>query len=261
MRKKKGHYIFMKFSRSKLGLAVVLLATVISTGAYIYYAISTQASSKVASIVSIANNKVGSVYVWGAEGPRVFDCSGLAYYAYKKSGVSLGGRLTALAYSRKGTAVGKSNLKAGDLIFFDGNGDGVIDHIAISKGGTKFVQASKSFGKVVVSSFSTKIPGKDKTYGDIYVKSRRVVGAKDESATTNSHPTIKVGSKGSSVSEFQRDLNALAYGPLTVDGSFGPATEKAVKKFQRDQGLKADGIVGPATWSKMEQTLSKLQVA
>jgi putative chitinase len=56
---------------------------------------------------------------------------------------------------------------------------------------------------------------------------------------------LKVGSKGSDVSKLQSFLG------LTADGSFGPATEKAVKDWQTKNGLTADGIVGDATWSKM----------
>ncbi|MFD1851241.1 N-acetylmuramoyl-L-alanine amidase [Oceanobacillus bengalensis] len=54
------------------------------------------------------------------------------------------------------------------------------------------------------------------------------------------------GNTGQDVRELQQKLNALGYS-LAVDGSFGPATERAVRDFQRDQGLAVDGSYGPAT--------------
>ncbi|WP_318246154.1 L,D-transpeptidase family protein [Halobacillus halophilus] len=53
--------------------------------------------------------------------------------------------------------------------------------------------------------------------------------------------TLRYGSKGESVKILQRKLN------ITADGSFGPQTLRAVKKFQTTKGLVADGIVGPKT--------------
>lgn len=57
---------------------------------------------------------------------------------------------------------------------------------------------------------------------------------------------LKVGSMGSAVQKLQEHLNKLAY-HLIVDGSFGPATEKAVIFFQSMYGLKIDGVVGKET--------------
>ncbi len=42
---------------------------------------------------------------------------------------------------------------------------------------------------------------------------------------------------------------------VTVDGIFGPETEAAVTRFQEDNGLQQDGIVGPQTWSRLIRTL------
>ena len=57
---------------------------------------------------------------------------------------------------------------------------------------------------------------------------------------------LKKGSKGEEVKKLQESLN------ITVDGDFGPATELAVMRFQAQQGLETDGIVGPKTWSKIQ---------
>ncbi len=54
---------------------------------------------------------------------------------------------------------------------------------------------------------------------------------------------LKLGSKGKEVELLQQYLK------ITVDGDFGPNTEKAVKQFQKDRGLNEDGIVGSKTWS------------
>ena len=63
-------------------------------------------------------------------------------------------------------------------------------------------------------------------------------------------PTIRNGSRGRSVAYLQFRL--LNYGYfLSTDGIFGPATLSAVKKFQSDNGLAVDGIVGKNTWAKI----------
>lgn len=62
------------------------------------------------------------------------------------------------------------------------------------------------------------------------------------------------GSAGEAVRGLQRNLSALGY-PLTVDGIFGRDTEKAVRAFQRDHGLDADGIAGPRTFAAIGEAL------
>lgn len=57
--------------------------------------------------------------------------------------------------------------------------------------------------------------------------------------------TIKVGSKGDTVRTLQTLLK------IPVDGVFGIQTEKAVKEFQKNKGLIADGIVGTNTWNML----------
>jgi len=68
---------------------------------------------------------------------------------------------------------------------------------------------------------------------------------------------LRRGSKGKAVELLQKLLVAQGY-KLTrhknrtgIDGDFGPATQRAVKRFQKDEGLVADGIVGKKTWAEL----------
>ena len=58
---------------------------------------------------------------------------------------------------------------------------------------------------------------------------------------------LKPGDAGTQVKRLQRTLAALGYSPGTVDGRFGPATKRALQKFQKAKKLTADGILGPKT--------------
>lgn len=65
-------------------------------------------------------------------------------------------------------------------------------------------------------------------------------------------PKLRNGMRGEPVQKLQRMLNE--YGAdLAVDGDFGPKTDRAVRLFQRQQGLAADGVVGVYTWEKLQQ--------
>jgi putative chitinase len=66
-----------------------------------------------------------------------------------------------------------------------------------------------------------------------------------------SRPTLKEGARGAAVVELQTKLAEHGFCPGAADGVFGPATEAAVKSFQKDKGLGADGVVGPKTWAAL----------
>lgn len=75
---------------------------------------------------------------------------------------------------------------------------------------------------------------------------------------------IKQGTNGADVRAVQDVLNfhIRRLAPLTVDGSFGPATHGRVMEFQKSNGLKQDGIVGPITLAKLfEEELVPITVA
>lgn len=73
-------------------------------------------------------------------------------------------------------------------------------------------------------------------------------------------PTLRKGDKGDWVKKAQELLLGKGYdlGKWGADGSFGNATESAVKDFQTDYGLTADGVIGQATWEALEKTATVL---
>lgn len=67
---------------------------------------------------------------------------------------------------------------------------------------------------------------------------RPLIPAEDDTK----RPTLSRGARGELVKTIQRKVK------VGEDGVFGPGTEAAVRKFQRDNGVVPDGIVGPKTW-------------
>ncbi|MGD7787296.1 C40 family peptidase [Propionibacteriaceae bacterium Y1700] len=70
-------------------------------------------------------------------------------------------------------------------------------------------------------------------------------------STSHTGALLKKGSAGSAVKSAQCLLNSKDKAGLKVDGKFGPATDRAVRNFQRAKGLAVDGVVGPKTWAKL----------
>ncbi|HEX7537421.1 MAG TPA: L,D-transpeptidase family protein [Dermatophilaceae bacterium] len=71
-------------------------------------------------------------------------------------------------------------------------------------------------------------------------------------ASAASHPTLRVGSRGSQVLALQHRLTSLGYWLGGQDGQFGDLTRQAVVAIQKVAGLSRDGICGPATWSRVD---------
>lgn len=67
---------------------------------------------------------------------------------------------------------------------------------------------------------------------------------------------LKKGSKGEDVKRLQLCINYFMGAKLDIDGSFGPATEKALKSFQKKYKLTVDGSCGPKTRAKLKEVIA-----
>lgn len=100
------------------------------------------------SVVDFALSRIGCPYVWGAEGPETFDCSGLVRWAYLQVGISLPHQTEALYYAAA-AQLPVEQAQPGDVLWVS-YGDGYNGHVAIacSEGGEHYVHAP-TFGAFV----------------------------------------------------------------------------------------------------------------
>ena len=112
--------------------------------------------TKESEIISTAIAFLDTEYIWAANGPTAFDCSGFTKYVFKEHGVNIP------RYSGNQARVGKhiayKDLHVGDLVFFDTEKKykKKVNHVGIYMGDNKFIHASSAKKKVVITSFEKK---------------------------------------------------------------------------------------------------------
>ena len=104
-----------------------------------------------------AKKFLGNKYVWGATGPKTFDCSGFTQKVYRQSA-----GVTIPRVSRDQAKVGKyieyANLKKGDMVFFDTTKEhlGKVNHVGIYLSKGNFIHASSGGKRVMITNFTKK---------------------------------------------------------------------------------------------------------
>ncbi|MCY1286626.1 NlpC/P60 family protein [compost metagenome] len=102
-------------------------------------------------VLGRAVNMLGTPYRWGGTTPKGFDCSGLVRYAFRDiDAVDLPRTSGAMARA-EGRKVARSDLKPGDLVFFNIKSRR-INHVAIYLGNDRFIHAPRRGKKVTIDS-------------------------------------------------------------------------------------------------------------
>ena len=105
-------------------------------------------TTKGALALKAAMTRMRKPYMWGADGPNSFDCSGLMYWAFKTVGITL--PRSSSAQSQVGRPVSRSDLQPGDLVFFYSP----VSHVGFYAGNGKVLNAVQTGDVVRYSDLS-----------------------------------------------------------------------------------------------------------
>lgn len=192
-------------------------------------------------------------------------CAMFASWVLTQAGVSCAGFIGAYCPTMYNAAkaagrvrTNKQDAQPGDIVYFDWNG-GVVDHVGI---------VEKNFGGYLQTIEGNTSSANNANGGQVARRTRNwgcitaVVTPYYDGQTSAPIPAPPAGNvgvypkkgwTGSEVKKIQQALINKGYsvGKSGVDGDFGTDTDAAVRKFQRDNGLGVDGIVGPQTSAKL----------
>jgi peptidoglycan DL-endopeptidase CwlO len=122
--------------------------------------------AEVVTFLKAAESRLGLPYVYGGNGPDVFDCSGLVKWSLAQAGVVM--PRVAAEQALTGPAVPFSQLQPGDLLFYhtDPTAPGYISHVAIYLGDDVMLQAPQpgEYVEAVPADFGTEYAGAIQVY-------------------------------------------------------------------------------------------------
>lgn len=109
-------------------------------------------------------------------------------------------------------------------------------------------------GRTSTENNTFRVHGSESNQTDVQASERTGIAREASASTSSSAPALenlvnggsllRRGAKGPEVRDLQRLLNRSGAN-LGVDGDFGPSTQRALRSYQRENGLGADGVVGP----------------
>ena len=217
-----------------------------------------------------------AVYLWGANGQKITPelCDRLhkafgsktytkAYYNNKlrygqgRIGADCSGAMypisgfddTAQGYYNRCLARGEIDQIPKDkpCLVFKGKNDKKITHIGFYCGNGNVIEMKSSQDDCV------KRPLKAGNWNFYGVPTWIDYGDAPAANTSDKQPTLKIGSKGEYVKAWQTYLSMCGYYHGAIDSDFGRQTQEAVKAWQKANGLVPDGIIGPASWKKLNK--------
>ncbi len=198
----------------------------------------------------VASNYNRAIALWkkrlaaGYKNLHAYDCSGLIMKWLIDNGYARSDKTANGLYFDLCSAISRSALQAGDLVFRKYSSKNRMYHVGIYMGDGTVVH-SKGRSDGVVREAITKTSWN--RYGRLKSLGNAVPGDKWTRLLKITSPYMY----GADVKAVQTELKEKGFDPGDADGFYGPMTQKAVIAFQTAGGMAADGVVGPATWTAL----------
>lgn len=210
------------------------------------------------------NNVVYNTHYYGHEvyGPDYPWCMTFIWDGFRACGLSslfLGGAKSAYCPYVASWALAHNQwvvapYKAGDVLLYDWDGDRIADHtglcIGMTNGRVDAIEGNVNDAVCITHRLPQTIMG---AYRPAYNGTTAAPEQPQETAPATL-PMVRRGDVSGAVLSVQVLLIhkwSVSCGIDGADADFGPATESAVKAFQRYKGLDQDGVVGPRTWAAL----------
>ena len=199
-------------------------------------------------------NVSGSSYPW---------CCAFVWWLFRKGGASAlfyGGEKTAycptlMAYHKKQGQFISDNYQPGDIIFFNFAGKQTAAHVGVCE----------SYNGSTITTIDGNTGTSNEADGGAVMRRTRkkkyIVGAYRPAYEAETKPALvmyetelpllKQGADGDCVKGMQLLLSGRDCPTGGCDGKFGPNTDTALRKFQKERKLTVDGKCGPETWKAL----------
>ena len=201
-------------------------------------------------------------------GHIVADCSGMFVYAFQHlDGIRISHSshyqytdyCTEKGTLKNGERTDGKELEPGTAVFVYNEETKRYSHIGLYVGAGTVIEAAGTEQGVITSKVTASKWDRWGKMKYVDYANETTVKPEDPEHTIPEAPetrkTQRKGDKGDAVKDLQEQLIRLGY-PLPkygADGDFGKETETAVKAFQMDNGLKADGVVGAKTYAALDK--------
>ncbi len=117
---------------------------------------------------------------------------------------------------------------------------------------TRARHAAENDSAAQITALQNELQAKDQQIQDLQYQLQSKQNTMESGFTGSNRKSSAINAVGVTASDVQKALTRAGLDPGPVDGHIGKKTRRAIKRFQKEHGLTADGVVGEKTWALLK---------